>query len=124
MVDVAITLTDLAVNTRSGDLVGLGSSVTAGQTFSIDSNGRTEGIVILLEEQNSGAATVTFDAGDDPPSKREGLGSLDIALAQADARLVILEGGRFIQNGVANLITGSVATNTVKITAFNLSRAW
>lgn len=124
MVDVAITMTDLAVNTRSGDLVGLGSSVTAGQTFSIDSNGRTEGIVILLEEQNSGAATVTFDAGDDPPSKREGLGSLDIALAQADARLVILEGGRFIQNGVANLITGSVATNTVKITAFNLSRAW
>ena len=124
MVDVAITLTSLAVNTRSGDLVGLGSSVTAGQTFSIDTNGRTEGIVLVLEEQNSGAATVTFDAGDDPPSKREGLGSLAIVLAQADARLVILEGGRFIQNDAANLITGSVATNTVKITAFTLSRLW
>lgn len=124
MVDVAITMTDLAVNTRSGDMVGLGTSVTAGQTFSIDTNGRTEGVFIILEEQNSGAATVTFDAGDDPPSKREGLGSLDIALAQADLRGLILEGGRFIQNGVANLITGSVATNTVKITAFNLSRAW
>lgn len=124
MVDVAITLTSLAVNTRSGDLVGLGSSVTAGQTFSIDTNGRTEGIVLVLEEQNSGAATVTFDAGDDPPSKREGLGSLAIALAQADCRLVILEGGRFIQNDAANLITGSVATNTVKITAFTLSRLW
>lgn len=124
MVDVAITLTTLAVNTRSADLVGSGTSVTAGQTFSIDTNGRTEGIVLLLEEQNSGAATVTFDAGDDPPSKREGLGSLDIALAQADARLLILEGGRFIQNGPGNLITGSVATNTVKITAFDLSRGW
>jgi len=124
MVDVAITLTSLAVNTRSGDLVGLGSSVTAGQTFSIESKGPTEGIGILLEEQNSRAATVTFDAGDDPPSKREGIGSLAIVLAQADARLVILEGGRFIQNDAANLITGSVATNTVKITAYTLSRLW
>lgn len=124
MVDVAITMTDLAVNTRSGDLVGSGTSVTAGQTFSIDTNGRTEGILLILEEQNSGAATVTFDAGDDPPSKREGLGSLDIALAQADLRSLILEGGRFIQNGPGNLITGSVATNTVKITALNLSRGW
>jgi len=124
MVDVAITMTDLAVNTRSSDLVGSGTSVTAGQTFSIDTNGRTEGIVILLEEQGGGAATVTFDAGDDPPSKREGLGSLIISLATSDARLVTLEGGRFIQNGVANLILGSVASQTVKITAFNLSRAW
>ena len=124
MVDVAITLTSLAVNTRGGDLVGLGSSVTAGQTFSIDTNGRTEGIVLVLEEQGGGAATVTFDAGDDPPSKREGLGSLAIALATSDCRLLILEGGRFIQNDAANLITGSVATNTVKITAYTLSRLW
>ena len=124
MVDVEITLTDLAINTRSGDLVGLGSSVTAGQTFSIDSNGRTEGILIVLEEQGGGAATVTFDAGDDPPSKREGLGALVITLATSDLRILELEGGRFIQDGVANLITGSVATNTVKIMAFNLSRLW
>ena len=124
MVDVAITMTDLAINTRSGDLVAGGTSVTAGQTFSIDTNGRTEGVVLILEEQNSGAATVTFDAGDDPPSKREGLGSLEIALAQADLRALVLEGGRFIQNGASNLITGSVATNTVKITALNVSRKW
>lgn len=124
MVDVAITLTPLTINTRSADLVAGGTSVTAGQTFSIDSNGRTEGILIVLEEQNAGAATVTFDAGDDPPSKREGLGALAIALAQADLRVLQLEGGRFIQNGASNLITGSVATNTVKIMALDLSRLW
>ena len=122
MVDVAVTLTTLAVNTRSSDLVGLGSSVTAGQTFSIACKGKTDDLIILLEEQGGGAATVTFDAGVDPPSKREGLGSLDIALATSDARLVQLEGGRFIQ--ADGIITGSVATNTVKVTAFRTSRAW
>lgn len=124
MVDVAITLTNLVINTRSADLVGSGTSVTAGQTFSIATQGRTEGIIIVLEEQNAGAATVTFDAGADPPSKREGMGSLAIALAQADLRMLELEGGRFIQAGATNLITGSVATNTVKITAFKVSRLW
>lgn len=124
MVDVVVTLTSLAVNTRSADLVGGGQSVTAGQTFSLAVAGRTERILIILEETNTGAATVTFDAGDDPPSMREGMGSLAIALAQADLRSLILEGGRFIQNGVGNLITGTVATNTVKILCYSLSSKW
>lgn len=122
MVDVSVTLTTLTINTRSGDLVGLGASVTAGQTFDIAVLGKTDDLIILLEEQNSGAATVTFNAGDDPPSKREGIGALDIALSQADARILQLEGGRFIQSD--GKITGSVATNTVKITAFRTSRKW
>lgn len=122
MVDVSVTLTTLTINTRSGDLVGLGASVTAGQTFDIAALGKTDDLIILLEEQNSGAATVTFNAGDDPPSKREGIGALDIALSQADARILQLEGGRFIQSD--GKITGSVATNTVKITAFRTSRKW
>jgi hypothetical protein len=122
MADVAITLTTLTVNTRSGDLVGGGASVTAGQTFSIAANNKTDDLIIALEEQNSGAATVTFDAGDDPPSKREGLGALAIVLAQADLRLLQLEGGRFIQSD--GTILGSVATNTVKIFAFRTSRLW
>lgn len=120
MVDVNISLTDLTANTRSGDLVGSGTSVTAGQTFDINVKNRTDDTIIILEEQNSGAATVTFDAGDEPPSMRAGLGELDIALAQADLRALVLEGGRFIQDD--GKITGSVATNTVKITALRVPR--
>lgn len=122
MVDVAVALTDLTANTRSADLVAGGTSVTAGQTFSLAVRNKTEQIILCLEEQNSGAATVTFDAGDEPPSMRAGLGSLEIALAQADARLLVLEGGRFIQSD--GLITGTVATNTVKIFAFRIPRTW
>jgi hypothetical protein len=122
MVDVNVALTTLTINTRSGDLVGLGASVTAGQTFDIAAVGKTDDLIILLEEQGGGAATVTFDAGDDPPSKREGIGSLTISLATSDARLLQLEGGRFIQSD--GKITGSVASQTVKITAFRTSRKW
>lgn len=122
MVDVAVSLTSLTANTRSSDLVGGGTSVTAGQTFSLAVRNRTERILVLLEETNTGAATVTFDAGDEPPSMGAGLGSLDIALAQADLRAVVLEGGRFIQSD--GTITGSVATNTVKIFAISLPRTW
>lgn len=122
MVDVAITLTALVINTRSADLVGSGSSVTAGQTFSIACLGKTDDIILILEEQGGGAATVTFDAGDNPPSKQAPMGALTISLATSDNRMLQLEGGRFIQSGAGNLITGSVASQTVKITAFRLSR--
>lgn len=122
MVDVAVALTSLVVNTRSADLVAGGTSVTAGQTFSLAVKNRTEGIIIVLEEQGGGAATVTFDAGDDPPSKREGIGALTISLATSDLRILELEGGRFIQSD--GLITGSVASQTVKIMAFEVDRGW
>lgn len=120
MVDVAVTLSTLTVDTRSADLVGAGASVTAGQTFSIAALNRTNDLIVFIEETNTGAATVTFDAGDEPPSMRAGLGSLAIALAQADLRLVPLSGGRFVQDN--GLITGSVATNTVKIWAARFPR--
>lgn len=122
MADVTVTLDTLSINTRSNDLLGSGDSVTAGQTFEIDVKNKTDDLIIVLEELNSGAATVTFDAGDNPPSKREGLGSLAIALAQADVRMLQLEGGRFIQSD--GKITGSVATNTVRVSAIRTSRLW
>lgn len=122
MVDVAVTLTDLTANTRSADLVGGGASVTAAQTFSLAVRNKTEQIIIVMEEQGGGAATVTFDAGDEPPSMRAGLGSLEIALATSDLRVIVLEGGRFIQSD--GLITGTVGSNTVKLLAFRIPRTW
>lgn len=124
MADVNVTLTDLVINTRSADLVAGGASITTGQTFSIAVTGRTEGILLVLEEQGGGATVVTFDAGDDPPSKREGMGLLAISLATSDLRLLILEGGRFIQNTAGNPITGFNTGNTIKMLAYRLSRKW
>lgn len=121
MVDVAITETAQAVNTRSGDLVGSGTAITTGQTFSLAVKNKTDDIVLILEETGSSTATFTFDAGDDPPSKREGLGALAIAMAANDLRLLTLEGGRFIQSD--GLITGSLV-GTGKLTILKLDRKW
>lgn len=123
MADVTIAVvTTAAVNTRSADLIGAGASVNATQTFEIDVRGDTSNVLIFLEEENNGVATVTFDAGVNPPSL---LGEatedgLDIALAQADLRWVPLQPGQFIQaNGK---ITGSVATNDVLVYAIRIPR--
>jgi hypothetical protein len=110
-----ITIVDGVVNTRSADLVGVGESVTTSDTFVIDAKGETRNLLIFVEEQGTGAATVTFDAGDNPPSMLAELGDVDIVLAQADLRYVPLEPGQCIQSD--GTITGSVATNTVKVYA-------
>lgn len=112
MADVTLTATAVTLATRTADLVGNGASITAGQTFAFTPADSSDKYVWVLEEQNSGSATVTFDAGDVPPSHRAGLGSLAITLAQADLRLVVIEGQRHMQSD--GTITGTVATNTVK----------
>ena len=119
MVDVSITDTALTVNTRSGDLVGSGSDLNTGETFDIAVGNRTEEHIFVLEEQDGATATVTFNAGDEPPSMRAGKGSLTIDLAANDLRLLTLEGGRFIQSD--GKITGSV-TGGVRITSLQIPR--
>lgn len=122
MADVTLTATAVTLATRTSDLVGSGTSVTAGQTFAIAIADSMDKYIFVLEEQNSGSATVTFDAGDLPPAHRTGLGSLAIALAQADLRGVVIEGQRHLQSD--GTVTGSVATNTVKITVLKLPNTY
>lgn len=119
MADVSISKTALVENTRSGDLVAGGTDINTGQTFEIAAANQTDDLVLILEEQDGSTATVTFDAGDEPPSMRAGLGSLTISLAANDLRALILEGGRFIQSD--GKITGSI-TGGVRITALDLPR--
>jgi hypothetical protein len=122
MANVSIALTPLVINTRSNDLIASGTSVPINDTFDIDAKGKTDDLIIFLESTDANAPVVTFNAGVDPPSKREGLGNLAVNLATLDARILQLEGGRFIQaNGK---ITGSVATGITRITAFRTSRRW
>jgi len=114
MADVTITPVAQVVNTRSADLIGAGSVVNATQTFEIVAKGETRNLIIILEELNTGAATVTFDAGVNPPSM---LGSRDgdlaISLAQADIRYLPLEPGQFVQ--ADGTITGTVTGNNCRI---------
>lgn len=105
MVDVAVAITVLVANTRGADLVGGGTAITTGQTFSLAASNRTDNFMVVLEETSGSTATVVFDAGAYPPSMRSGLGSLSIALAANDLRVLMLEGGRFIQS--TGLITGT-----------------
>lgn len=122
MADVTLTATAVTLATRTSDLVGSGASVTAGQTFACAIADSADKYFWIVEEQNSGAATVTFDAGDNPPSARAGLGSLAIVLAQADLRGVVIEGARHLQDD--GTVTGSVATNTVKITVLKFPNTY
>ena len=123
MADVTITPVTLTPSTRTADLVGTGDTVAAGETFEIIGLGNTRTLQIFLQELGSGAATVTFDPGDNPPSFLAGLdtGGLDIALAQSDLREVMLEPGQFINDNQNGSIFGSVATNSVKIYALRVS---
>jgi|GEM_PF-6272891 len=116
-----ITPVDLDPNVRSIDLIGGGTTVDPADTFTIPVLGNTRTIILVLEELNTGAATVTFNAGDNPPSFLSE--SLDIALAQADLRVLMFEPGQFIQDDQSGSITGSVATNDIKMYALRISNA-
>ena len=115
MVDVAVTGTTLAVNTASADLVGSGTALTTGQTFSLAVNNDSFRYVLVMEETGGSTASCVFNAGDTPPSMRAGLGSITITFAANDLKVIVFEGGRFIQDGTGGLITGTW-TGTGKFT--------
>lgn len=122
---VTITPVELDPNTRSADLVGTGDTVTTSDTFSISTHGLTRTLILVIQELGSGAATITFNPGDNPGSFLAGLDTdgLQVDLAQSDVRIVMVEPGQFLQDDQLSSITGSVATNSVKIYALRISNA-
>ena len=118
MADVTITPTSVTVATGTSDLVGSGTAVNATQTFAFAVADSADKYVIICEELNTGAATITFDAGDLPPSHRAGLGAVTLTMAQADLKAIVLEGQRHLQDD--GTITGSVATNNCRIRVLRL----
>lgn len=121
MTAYVITPTTIAPNTRSADLVGAGQTVTTSDTFSISVKGNTRTIQVFMEELGAGAATVTFNAGDNPPSFLSE--ALTINLATSDLRELRFEPGQFIQDDQLGSITGSVGLQSVKIYALRESNA-
>jgi hypothetical protein len=118
---VTVTPVTLAPNTRSADLVGTGDTVTTSDTFTIPVLGNTRTIILVAQELGSGAATITFNAGDNPPSFLTA--SSTLVLATSDLRVWKFEPGQFIQDDQSGSITGSVATNSVKLYALRESNA-
>ena len=127
MAVITVTPIALAINVATPDLVGADADdvavdVVATDTFRIDCRGvgggkATEGrIIIVLETQTAGAATVTFNAGDYPAAMLKFKGSLAIELAASDLKVVVLEAGRFLQDD--GYITGSIATTACYMTAY------
>lgn len=111
--DVTITATAMVEGTPTADLVGSGTAVNSGQTFTCNISGMTRNIMLIVEEVGGGAATITLDAGIEPPSERSGLGGDTITLAASDLKAYIYESGQFVN--ASGYINGSVATNNCKI---------
>lgn len=122
MADVDFSVTELSAGERGDDLIGAGEAVNSGQTFEIDISNRTDELLLLVEELGTGTATVTLDAGDNPPSLRAGLGEDTFDVGNGEMRPYVIEGGRHVKKD--GKLTGSVATNNVRIWALRLPRTW
>ena len=118
---VAVALTDLVANIRSDDILGSGTALTTGQTIEVAALGESRNLLFVFEETGTAAASIVWDAGDEPPSMRAGLGSLTVVFASLDVRSFILEGGRFIQDD--GEITGTL-TGAGKLTVFSIPKTW
>lgn len=120
MAETPVARTNLPINTLSGESA-VGTSVAAANTFTIAAQDKTDDLVLLLKA-GAGASVVTILAGVYPPSAQASKGNLVLTLASGDARIVTLEGGRYIQ--ADGTIKGSVATTLCIITALHTSRKW
>jgi len=119
----AVTLTELTLNTASGDLPASGwTAISDGAAgFSLDVSG--VGAPVVLGFLDGGAAdTITITAGDRPPAQLQGQGNLTITMAASDVKYITLESGRFEQND--STIKGTVAANATKMIAFLLPVNW
>ena len=127
MAVITLTPVALAIGVATPDLLGADADdsaidVVATDTFRIDCRGAGAGkavaskIIVFMETQSAGAATVTFDAGDYPPAMLKSQGALDIALAASDLKMIVLDQARHMQND--GYITGSVATTAIYATAY------
>lgn len=108
MTDVAVAQTPLVPGTKSADLVGGGTDINTGETAVIAcANGETR-VILFIQELDSAALTLSVEAGDYPPAATQGKGALAVALDSLDQRLLVVEGGRHLQNNgtIRVLVTG------------------
>lgn len=119
-----VTPVALVANVRSNDVVAgadLSVTIATADTFQIVTPLRTEDLLVVISF--AGTTVVTFNAGPNPPSLRSPLGAITISGVNAEVRLVLLEGGRFIQAGSSGMsITGSNLGANCKMAAYRIAR--
>jgi hypothetical protein len=114
MAVTAVTVTDLALNTESGDLntaatLGkLGTEIATGADgFYVDLSGYLDRkIVFVFTDQGGTGDDVTMIAGNRPPSQRADLGTTVITMAANTTAAVSLENAQFLGDGLTGA-TGS-----------------
>lgn len=123
MADTAVTLSNFTGTSgvyQSG-LSTAGTAVNTGDTAVIAAVGNTRQIVILL--YGNAASTVTFQAGDEPPSESAGLGNASaITVGNGETTVVVLPAGRYVQSdGSVRALVGG--TGPVDFTALVVPRS-
>lgn len=94
-----------------------GTNVPAGDVAVISCNGETRNLVISF--YGSGAATATYQAGDNPPAQNAGQGaSSALTIPSGDLLLSCVSGSRFVQDNGTIRIT--IGTNAVVVGAHRL----
>ncbi len=115
-----------AVNTRSNDMVAgadLSATIATTDTFVITPVLNTYNLLIVVSF--AGTTTLTFDAGDEPPSMRATMGPSSVMNGvSGEVRWMLLEGGRHIQvnSGGTMTITGSNLGGNCKMAAYRVPR--
>lgn len=119
MADEAITGQTLSPTAASADVLvdtEGGQSVAAADVAVITVNDTADKYVI--SGYASSAATLTVQAGDNPPAMRAGLGAVTIIIPAGDCVLFVVEAARHLQNNGTIRIT--VNTNAVIIGAHRI----
>ncbi len=126
MSTITITPVKLDPDVATAALEGIGQTVTTSDTFEIIADGNTRTLIIVIEELNTGAATLVVNPGDNPPSFLAGLtaAGLNVAVAQDAVKILMLTAGEYIQaDASTGKVTGSVLTNSLKLYALRISNA-
>ena len=108
MAVTAITPIQLVLNVASADLPDAAGTVATtpsdGWTITPGAGVPIDKLIFRLLADASGD-TVTFLAGDKPPSELAGLGNLAVVLAASDVKQIVIEAARFMQDDATIRVT-------------------
>lgn len=124
MADTAVPLLDFTATSgvlQSARLDTGGTAVTTGNTAVIAAVGNTRQLVIGVH--GTAASTLTFEAGDEPPSETAGEGASEaLTVGNGLSYIVMVPAGRFVQsNGTVRAVVAS--TGPVEVSPYTIPRS-
>lgn len=125
MTDTAVTSRTLTAGTVSAALDSTstaGTSVATGEYAVLTPAGGGNSRQVIVTMYGSAASTVTFQAGDEPPSEAAGLGNGSAqTIASGKAYVYVVPAGQFVQdNGTIRALVGG--TGPVIFNCFTVPR--